>query len=509
MTIKNILKNPIKTSVKNKFFTYSPLTIWLIILCITLIRIIYLWINQRPLGIDEAQYWSWSLDPAWGYHSKGPLIAWAIYFSTWMDGVNLFAIRFLSPVTYAISALMVYFSAERLWAGQTHARPIAFYSALVFILLPGVSFSSSIISTDPFLIMFWAIGLFNFIEALQINNSNNLKSWAWCGLAMGFGLLAKYTELFFILSFVLTLIFCRGFKKPGPYLALFISFLILLPNIIWNQKHHWATFTHVTNHNMALQNFGWHWGALFNFIGSQFVLAGPVIFILFLVSLFLIFKNFKKYKNIKILILLMQIAPLFLAICLEALISHAYANWAAPIYLAACILLVSVVLSNLKFGKYFLIFGLSLNIILSLGLYSYELAYQHGIKLIHKDPFYLNRPWPVLANALMALRLENFDANYLFTDRAVLFESLFYLKLDPAQVFSFNPSDTPADQYDLLTSLKKGEDYLYITRDSDLSNQQFVFKYFKSHELKSSVDILINHQINNFYVFELNNFQGY
>jgi len=510
-------------------FNYGPLSLWLIVLGLTLIRILYLWLNQRPLGIDEAQYWAWSLDPAWGYHSKGPFIAWAIYFSTWLDGVNLFAIRFLSPVAYAISALMVYFSAERLFLNQDNSRIIAFYSALVFILMPGVTFSASIISTDPFLIMFWAIGLFNFIEALQ---TNYLRSWVLCGIAMGLGLLAKYTELFFVLSFLLTLILIkigvgegrscltegeceiRPYTRPlknrlgqlGPVLALLISFLIFFPNLIWNQKHHWQTISHVTNHNIDLNNSGWHWGALFNFIGSQFFIAGPVIFILFLVSLFLMFKNFKKYKNIKYLILLIQIGPLFIAICLEGLISHAYANWAAPVYLAVSILTVSFVLNYLRFGKFYLILGLILNIVLALGLYSYELCYQQGVKLIKKDPFYLNRPWPVLAQALMNLRFENFDGNYLFDDRAVLFENLYYLRLDPSQVFSFNPSGDPGIQYDLKTSLKSGENYILITRNS---NPDQIFQAFKSHDLKSSVDIFIDHKINKFYVFELENFKGY
>ncbi len=500
----------------NSKFNHGPLSLWLMVLGLTLIRILYLWINQRPLGIDEAQYWAWSLNPDWGYHSKGPFIAWAIYFSTWLDGVNYFSIRFLSPLAYAISALMVYFSAEKLFV----SRPIGFYSALVFILMPGVTFSSSIISTDPFLIMFWAIGLFNFIEALQVNY---LRSWILCGVSMGLGLLAKYTELFFILSFLLTCLFLyfsslgsspsiearevalyqrrRGFWI-GPVLALLISFLILLPNLIWNQRHHWQTISHVSQHNIDLNNFGLHWSSFFNFFGSQFFIAGPVIFILFLVSLFLIFKHFKKYKNIKILILLIQIGPLFLAICLEGLISHAYANWAAPIYLALSILTVGFVLNYLRFGKIYLILGLILNIVLALGFYGYELSYQKGVKLIKHDPFYLNRPWPVLAQALMNLRFENFDANYLFDDRAVLFESLFYLRLDPSQVFSFNPENNPADQYDLKTSLNaglsRGENFILITRNA---NPDRLFKDFKNHYLKSSVDIFIDHKINYFYVF--------
>jgi hypothetical protein len=30
------------------------------------------------LSFDEAQYWTWSLSPAWGYYSKPPFLSWLI-----------------------------------------------------------------------------------------------------------------------------------------------------------------------------------------------------------------------------------------------------------------------------------------------------------------------------------------------------------------------------------------------------------------------------------------------
>ena len=53
---------------------------WLVIVlgAITIFRIAALYFNATDLFFDEAQYWSWSLQPDFGYYSKPPLIAWLI-----------------------------------------------------------------------------------------------------------------------------------------------------------------------------------------------------------------------------------------------------------------------------------------------------------------------------------------------------------------------------------------------------------------------------------------------
>ena len=45
---------------------------------ITLARIILMAFNRTDLFVDEAQYWLWGQDLAFGYYSKPPLIGWVI-----------------------------------------------------------------------------------------------------------------------------------------------------------------------------------------------------------------------------------------------------------------------------------------------------------------------------------------------------------------------------------------------------------------------------------------------
>ena len=54
-------------------FTSAPLRGTLV----TLWRVALLPFDRADLYVDEAQYWFWGQELAWGYYSKPPLIGWA------------------------------------------------------------------------------------------------------------------------------------------------------------------------------------------------------------------------------------------------------------------------------------------------------------------------------------------------------------------------------------------------------------------------------------------------
>ena len=55
--------------------------IWVLVIGLAVLlcfRLLALAANGTDLFFDEAQYWSWGQDPAFGYYSKPPLIGWII-----------------------------------------------------------------------------------------------------------------------------------------------------------------------------------------------------------------------------------------------------------------------------------------------------------------------------------------------------------------------------------------------------------------------------------------------
>src|SRR5438067_6040445 len=132
------------------------------IIGLTAARLLWLAVTSAELYPDEAQYWFWSLHPAFGYYSKPPLVAWIIALTTRALGDSEFAIRLAAPLLHAIAAGFVYGIAARL-----HDRRAGFWSALTYITLPGVSLSGFLISTDAVLLPCWAAALYAFIRARE------------------------------------------------------------------------------------------------------------------------------------------------------------------------------------------------------------------------------------------------------------------------------------------------------------------------------------------------------
>src|SRR6185437_2958372 len=122
-----------------------------VLLGVTLLRL--LWLAGDPIDLypDEAQYWLWSLHPAFGYFSKPPLVPWIIAATTRLLGEDEFAIRLASPLLHFLTGLVVFAIGRRLYDAR-----VGCWSAVAYVTLPAVSLSAAIISTDVPLLLCWA-----------------------------------------------------------------------------------------------------------------------------------------------------------------------------------------------------------------------------------------------------------------------------------------------------------------------------------------------------------------
>ncbi len=155
----------------------------LLVLAVTAWRLYALWVSDIDLFFDEAQYWYWAQDPDFGYFSKPPLLAWLIAGSTALFGDSEFGIRALSPLCYGVTAAFGGGIAYRLYSA--HA---AQWTAAMLVLLPGVSVSATIVSTDVPLLLCWSAALYCWVRYAQEGG----LWWIGLGAALGHGLLAKY-----------------------------------------------------------------------------------------------------------------------------------------------------------------------------------------------------------------------------------------------------------------------------------------------------------------------------
>src|SRR5262245_43581123 len=71
---------------------------------ITVARSVYLYVHPFDLHGDEAQYWVWAQDLAFGYYSKPPVVAWLIAASTAVCGDGEACIRMTTPLAHMATA---------------------------------------------------------------------------------------------------------------------------------------------------------------------------------------------------------------------------------------------------------------------------------------------------------------------------------------------------------------------------------------------------------------------
>src|SRR5690242_6829378 len=57
-----------------------------VVAAVTAIRVLFIATAPLELDFEEAQYWHWAQQLAWGYYSKPPLVAWLIAATTALFG---------------------------------------------------------------------------------------------------------------------------------------------------------------------------------------------------------------------------------------------------------------------------------------------------------------------------------------------------------------------------------------------------------------------------------------
>jgi len=429
-----------------------PLVLWLAgaLLGLLAVRLLALHYNATELFFDEAQYWSWSREPAFGYYSKPPLVAWIIRTATEVCGASEFCIRLPSPVLHTLTAVAIFRIGRRLYDATT-----GLWSAMVFATLPGVSVSAGIISTDVPLLLCWAVALIGLIGLLET------RAWTPAivlGVALGLGLNAKYAMAYFGVCLGLYLLATpahRGLLRDlRLWAALAIALLLIAPNLAWNAQHSFATFAHTAD------NAKWG-GSLVHpmkaaeFFLAQFGVFGPVLFAALLA---IALRAYRQGVPSADRLLLAFSLPIVAIVTAQALISRAHANWAALAYVAATVLVTATLVRDL--ARRWLEASLALHVAV-LALIGVATAQAGRLSLpLVGDPLARQLGWRALALETRRVAdgsaAERKVATIITDDRSVTAELLYYLPAGSPSVLAWRGAARPQDHYELTRPFRAG-----------------------------------------------------
>src|SRR5262249_5474286 len=143
-----------------------------------------------PLTFDEAYYWIWSKHLAGGYYDHPPMVALVIRAGTSIAGDTEFGVRLVSILLALPMSFAVFRSAELLCGGMR----VATTAAILLNVTLMASVGTTIITPDSPLLVAASFVLFFLAKLLETGRG---AWWLAVGAAVGFGLLSKYTALFF------------------------------------------------------------------------------------------------------------------------------------------------------------------------------------------------------------------------------------------------------------------------------------------------------------------------
>jgi 4-amino-4-deoxy-L-arabinose transferase-like glycosyltransferase len=253
-----------------------------------------------------------------------------VWCSTAIFGNAEWAVRIASPLLHGATSLLLFGIARQAFPGQPRT---ALWSSLAYLTLPGISYSSGLISTDVPLLFLWSVALYAFLRALDDS------AWRWpilCGAAVGLGLLAKYAMLYFAIGAVAAALVTPSARRLAfsvrGLTILAIAAATLSPNIAWNAAHGFPTVAHTAG------NAGWSRArfavsGLVEFAGGQFLVFGPLMMAGLLGAFWRMARERRRSER-ELILVAFCLPPLILMLG-QAFISAANANWAAATYVAA------------------------------------------------------------------------------------------------------------------------------------------------------------------------------
>jgi len=299
-----------------------------------------------PLGLDEAYYWYWAKHPALSYLDHPPMVAWVIALSTALGGDREFFVRFGGFLLLWVGLGFGFATVRRLFP----QAPSGFaWEYLLLLNLTLVFPGATLIQTpDTPLFAFWMLALY-FGARLVAGQED--RAWYGLGLALGLGMLSKYTMVLLVPGLLLFLLLSPAhrhwFGRREPWLAALLALLVWAPVLLWNGQYDWVSF-----------RFQLHQGfeadpssaaeKLFTYAAGQAVMISPLLWLAFVwYSLRGMRTDLRGGDSACLYLTLLSWPVILFFAWTSARGAQAEANWPAPAYLAGLLLAWAVLRGQL------------------------------------------------------------------------------------------------------------------------------------------------------------------
>ncbi len=279
---------------------------------------------------DEVYYWTYALYPALSHFDHPPMVGWLIEIFT----VNLyfdheFFIRLASIVLGTVNTWLIYRLGCKLLDERTGWYAALLYTASVYCFLIAGIF----ILPDTPQLFFWLLTL-NLLFSIQPWNDyapKNKRKLLLVGVALGLGMLSKYTTAFLAGGILLYILFFnrKWFNVKNLYLSMLISALLFLPVIIWNFQNDFISFT-FHSARVGTEGYQVNFQTFFTEFFGEILYSNPIVWTISMVGLIFVLSRKKYRTNPKVQLLLLVSLPLIFTFWFISLFRSTLPHWTGP-----------------------------------------------------------------------------------------------------------------------------------------------------------------------------------
>jgi hypothetical protein len=239
---------------------------------LAIVKFILPFLLQNPVyepHRDELLYLAEGHHMAWGFMEVPPFLS-VFAWLTDLSGGGMFWIKcwpsLFGALTFIITGKMILSLGGKSFALILGFLPFIFgaYLRVHFLFQPN------------FLeIFFWTLIAYSLLRYIQTESNRWLYLF---GASVGLGLMSKYSVSFFVLSILAGLLLTKQrsiFFNKHFYFAALVAFIIFLPNLLWQYRHHFP----IVYHMKELQRNQLQYVSPVGFLVDQFIMNFPCIFI--------------------------------------------------------------------------------------------------------------------------------------------------------------------------------------------------------------------------------------
>ena len=236
--------------------------------------------RDEYLHLDQAHHL------AWGFQSVPPLTSWISYV-IYLLGNTVFWIKFFPALFGALTIYVVWKAIETL-----NGNLFALILGATCVLFSALLRLNTLYQPNSFDVLSWTAFYFILLKYIKTENSK----WLFVGaVVFAIGFLNKYNIAFLLIGLFPAILLSQHrkiFMQPKFYLAVLLSVVIILPNLLWQYHNDFPVFHHLKEladtQLTHVDRIGFLKSQVLFFIGAFFVIVSALYGLLF-------YKPFKKY----------------------------------------------------------------------------------------------------------------------------------------------------------------------------------------------------------------------